>query len=134
MIIQEDYVSFETAKLLKKNGFDSPCELQYINCSSGHPFLTDRRDDAGCYYKNSEIEQDEYSVPTLQMAMKWLRKEHKLEIYPFHHKGYPKDKWGYNIKKEMPLSIIDKIQKLAIFDSYEESCDVAIQYCLVHLI
>lgn len=27
--ITEDYVSFETAKLLKKKGFDEPCECLY---------------------------------------------------------------------------------------------------------
>ena len=30
-MITEDYVSFETAKLLKENGFDSECDYLYVD-------------------------------------------------------------------------------------------------------
>ena len=30
-MITEDYVSFETAKLLKEKGFDEPCQYFYDN-------------------------------------------------------------------------------------------------------
>ena len=120
-MVTEDYVSFEVAKLLKEKGFDGAVHSHY-------------NQEGGIIMGGNPITKNCIERPTLQMAMKWLRKEHKLEIYPFHHKGYPKDKWGYNIKKEMPLSVIDKFQMLAIFDSNEESCDAAIKHCLENLI
>lgn len=130
-MITEDYVSFEIAKLLKEKGFDCSCEYQYINCSSGHPFLTDIRDDSGCYYKNSEIGQDEYSAPTQSMAMKWLREVHNIFIEisvdeMLKDEGY---QWAlyYNSTKEIrPYS--------GWGDSYEEACEAAIKYCLENLI
>lgn len=145
-MITEDYVSFETAKLLKEKGFDFCCESQYINCSSGHPFLTDIRDDAGCYYKNSEIEQDAYSAPTLQMVMKWLRK-----VYNIHFSIEPYTIFPENINCKVFYSV--EIQQLVTdnegilykgeleikhyiddIESYEEACEAAIKYCLDNLI
>jgi len=128
-MITEDYVSFETAKLLKEKGFDCSCEYQYINCSSGHPFLTDIRDDAGCYYKNSEIGEDEYSAPTLQMVMKWLREVHNLFIEPKISKNT--FLWGYRVSISNGST---RCIHANIFNKYEEACESAIKYALENLI
>ena len=73
-MITEDYVSFETAKLLKEKGFDSECHSHYYAC---------HRPDGSVQYHIAEIYslkslKDFYLAPTLQMAMKWLREVHKL--------------------------------------------------------
>jgi len=128
-MITEDYVSFETARLLKEKGFDCSCEHQYINCSSGHPFLTDIRDDAGCYYKNSEIGEDEYSAPTLQMVMKWLREVHNLFIEPKISKNT--FLWGYRVSISNGST---RCIHANIFNKYEEACESAIKYALENLI
>lgn len=132
--IKEDYVSFETAKLLKKKEFNIACEYQYINCSSGCPFLTDIRDDVGCYYKNTEIGQDEYSAPTLQMAMKWLREVHSLCVYSIplvtDSDGSAGCLWGYVISKR--LETLHKSE--CLFEEPEQACGEAIKYCLENLI
>ena len=86
MITEEDYVSFEVAKLLKEKGFTEECEYfydwykeseSYHICSNG----------GTC---NDEKYPDEYSMPTYQMAMKWLREIHKIHIViqPICRKGY----------------------------------------------
>lgn len=136
-MITEDYVSHEVAKLLKEKGFDFCCEFQYINCSSGYPFLTDIRDDAGCYYKNSEIGQDEYSAPTIQMAMKWLREVHNLFIFIstwLRHKDGTVQ-YYYEIRN-LNDKDFETISSCTIkeFDSYEKTCEAAIKYCLENLI
>ena len=133
-MITEDYVSFETAKLLKEKGFDICCEFQYINCLSGHPFLTDIRDDAGCYYKNSEIGQDEYSAPTLQMAMKWMREVHNIHVVP-KFDFYAGDYTG-RIYDGRRVSTGEKDDYIAIVgnSTYEQACEAAIKYCLEDLI
>ena len=132
--ITEDYVSSETAKLLKEKGFDHSCEYQYINCSSGHPFLTDIRDDAGCYYKNSEIGEDEYSAPTLQMVMKYLRKKHKLCIVSMpvvtDDDGDGGCLWNFVISRKLkPL-----YESEHLYESPETAFNDAIKYCLENLI
>ena len=73
-IITEDYVSFETAKLLKKKGFDEICYLGYNK--NGEYVPTNNR-------TNSQIIQPDFCFiccPTLQMAMKWLREVHNIFI------------------------------------------------------
>ena len=57
--MEEDYVSFETAKLLKENGFD---ETTYRNYSA-------TGDDS---YYNFTSPEDGIPCPTIQMARKWL--------------------------------------------------------------
>lgn len=53
--IKEDYVSFETAKLLKEKGFDEPCVYRH----DGSEDIWDvDKEDIAC------------NKPTLQMAMK----------------------------------------------------------------
>jgi hypothetical protein len=138
-MITEDYVSFETAKLLKEKGFDFCCEFQYINCLSGCPFLTDIHDDAGCYYKNSEIGQDEYSAPTLQMTMKWLREVHKLHIevnpavFDYKHDDIH-DGWSCEIMHLSSMAYNADFDFQKKYSTYEEACEVAIKYCLEKLI
>jgi len=73
-MIEEDYVSFETAKLLKEKGFDEPCYMAYVPTNRKHMM----RNDAG--HSNSMHPDDYYAVPTLQMAMKWLREVHNLNV------------------------------------------------------
>lgn len=68
-MITEDYISFETAKLLKEKGFGFYCSTYYTLhgevCEIG---------------KSQEI--NIAPRPTLQMAMKWLRKVHKIGVFP----------------------------------------------------
>lgn len=128
------YVDFETAKLLKEKGFDFCCEFQYVNCSSGYPFLTNIRDGAaGHYYKNSEIGQDEYAAPTLQMATKWLRERHQIFI------GIQRCKFKFFFTIESMNEPSENEYSLGHFKeferkTYEEACEAAIKYCLEKLI
>ena len=76
-MIQEAYVSFETAKLLKEKGFDEECwywyeEDGYFNASN---------DDYGFQSNSDHISNDFIcSAPTLQMALRWLREVHHIFI------------------------------------------------------
>ena len=70
-MIEESYVSFDTAKMLKEAGFDVPCTSQYTEGKSiwnvGYP---------------DNFNQDEfgYSRPTQALAARWLRDKHKLHV------------------------------------------------------
>lgn len=121
-MITEDYVSFETAKLLKEKGFDSECDYLYVNgdivraqggkCNwnKGETIFTD--------YKN------ECSAPTLQMAMKWLREVHNIAI---------ETEWEhlwYAYIKPMTSKPSEQDYYQCESSKYEEACEEAIKHYL----
>jgi len=72
--IEETYVSFEVAKLLKEKGFDVHCESYYEEDRSLHQFV-------GNY--NSEDQKKEmphYSRPTQSICIKWIRENFGIHI------------------------------------------------------
>ena len=138
MNITEDYVSFEVAKLLKENGFDGECDLFY---------RTDESEliihEASKIAYSQGIDDECVIIPTLQMAMKWLREVHNIifSVEPHSHKGikvtaYEFVYWhegNYHIPYEEKYP---KYHPLfgKTWDKYEEACEVAIKYCLENLI
>ena len=133
-MITEDYVSFETAKLLKEKGFDEECSCFYNNIDYGTPGL---EVDGQLYYKNSALDDEEYAAPTLQMAMKWLREVHRRIISPKYNevkdeRGLLYSMWFFDI---LPISkTLPIIEYNQSYDTYEEACEAAIKYCLENLI
>ena len=74
-MITEDYVSFETAKLLKEKGFEERIRSWYDNNGVFH--------EEGCRMSNSDCLPPTVMAPTLQMVMKWLREEKVLLLYRY---------------------------------------------------
>ena len=135
--ITEDYVSFETAKLLKEKGFDEYCPLWYnLDKPTEGPFFYK---EIGWYGHNSYDYNGKriISAPTLQMAMKWLRKEHKIIpiILTGEYSQKPLYYW-FRIDAIIEGRLKDAIYREDVkeFSSHEEACDAAIQYCLKNLI
>ena len=124
----EDYVSFETAKLLKEKGFDGKCWEAYTgnNWTYEPPF------------KNSEFNLDAeksfFTIPTLQMAMKWLREERKINIERITYwSRQEKTVYGNRIVNIVEIPTVLKEIDIA-YDTYEEACETAIKYCLENLV
>lgn len=124
-MVTEDYVSFETAKLLKEKGFDEvPVCTYYL--SYGGFYMTPMAVTNKDLYAHGHI-----AAPTLQMVMKWLREKHifiTLDIISFNLNDLPVwsfDVW-HNNNHEYRYS--------DYFDSYEQTCETAIKYCLKHLL
>jgi len=130
--ITEDYVSFETAKLLKEKGFDENTPVNY--------FVGDDKP-RGCvvgemiYHKRLEEDTHLIPAPTLQMAMKWLREVHHcvICITPLtFYCGEIVSKWGYCIWADDNTEVDEESSPR--HESYEEACEAAIKYCLEKLI
>ena len=124
-MITEDYVSFETAKLLKEKGFDWECVCYYFfkDEEQFEESLTHWNWNGGYTFR--------YSAPTLQMAMKWLRNKHDIFIEisvdeMLKDDGYQWALYNNSTKEIMPYADWEK--------SYEEACEAAIKYCLENLI
>jgi hypothetical protein len=118
-MIQEDYVSFKIAKLLKEKGFDEPTLWFYVG-------------DGTKYLAHKTLNGDWYRRPTLQMAMKWLREVHNISIEPLVDFGNGNEYWW-----AVDVAYIKKnglIDELCGYNSYEEACEAAIKYCLENLI
>lgn len=137
--LQEDYVSFETAKLLKEKGFDGEYrafwkdwkgEIRLCSCNRAHMFDYCSNSMLRIYNGSNELN---IAAPTLQMAMKWLRKVHEIFIRPNISFLYPIRYYceifcyGDNLKTQQDVTTEN-------FESPEEACEAAIKYCLENLI
>ena len=117
-MITEDYVNFETAKLLKEKGFDEECIYVYRHDGSEDIWDADKEDIA-C------------QKPTLQMAMKWLREKKIFITIGFcDDPALHKSEWIPEVCTHD--SIFD--EPSITYSTYEEACEAAIKYCLENLI
>ena len=131
-MISEDYCSYEVAKLLKEKGFDEPC-LQIWECGPDKKYLF--RLQSSCYQNITE--EDSCLAPTHQMTMKWLREKHKILITIIPQEvniGVDRMCYAiYRITEDLYQPLYNgKIGNLV--DSYEETVEAAIKYCLENLI
>ena len=145
-MITEDYICFETAKLLKEKGFKQECDYAtswyanqyYKNSCTGewfegeHQIIEDIDDKCNISYLSEK--GIFIPAPTLQMAMKWLVQEHKLyvNVVPSVEGYYWTEKWHSYVEilnKRYPFG-----RFIATFNSPEEACEAAIKYCLENLI
>lgn len=124
--MEEAYVSFEVARLLKEKGFNGECHKYYWGYFHGKEFLTE-----GTF--NPEYD---YPAPTLQMAMAWLREKHRILISidaykANHYEGYI-DSFEIDIFKNASHIIVPR--EIAIQTNYEEAVEAALEYVLKNLI
>lgn len=134
-MIEESYVSFETAKLLKEKGFDvavrTSIELIYLDRDDTEMIFHLDADNWNAYSSEHRL-----SCPTLQLACKWMREVHNLCIEPYRTaSGYL-----YTISKIWTGSEIysDEFngddEDSGQWTTYEKACEAAIKYCLKNLI
>lgn len=127
-MITEDYVSFETAKLLKEKGFEC-ANLRCFYDEDGDLLFSAWNIGAG---KNRLV------APTLQMAMKWLREVHHYYIQVMLDSWVRGGRLGYYLVLQKTDSdfemILQDVFDEAYYQTYEETCEAAIKYCLENLI
>lgn len=124
MNIQEDFVSLETAELLKEKGFNEECFALY----NPDGVLIQ----SGIRLNNTQVGRvkGSYSAPTLQMAMKWLREVHNIDIFPWKIGKGIYSCAIFNSDTEQDLSSDKDFPS----EKYEDACEAAIKYCLENLI
>lgn len=142
-MITEDYVSFETAKLLKEKGFDEATHqyyraITYLGteansiCIKSLDGIEDEPFHNSVYGFDFKGEDSgEYACPTLQMTMKWLRKNYNIHIEPRYF-PMPNIYRYVIIHSSFTNKNIDSHPQY--FNTYEEACECAIRYCLENLI
>jgi len=122
VMINEDYVSFEVAKLLKEKGFDSPCMGRYsVRSKEFHLDCTKMCNNGGLF---------ECAAPSQAMAMKWLRETHSIAIESM----LLSHGWFCQIEKILEDFCKEYIDETDSYKTYEEAVEAAIKYCLENLI
>lgn len=124
-MIQEAYVSFEAAKLLKEKGFNEPCRWAYDPNSSS--FAKNFSEP-----KNSELSEYEYSKPTQQMVMAWFREVHNINIDIVSI--WNLKRWEYQVFIITPSTSENPYVDNTLYMGYEEAVEAALKYCLEELI
>lgn len=83
--MEEQLISFETAKLAKEKGFGG----KGLTTSNGY-FRGNNLCNIPCNNKSDFCGKDEFSAPTQSLLQKWLREEHFLYVEPkrSHFDGY----------------------------------------------
>ena len=123
-MVTEDYVSFETAKLLKEKGFDEYCGYY------------DRNGEYWDYRVYNHRGEDYISAPTLQMAMKWLREVQNLVVNPAGHyvngklQSWEVDIYFLDCGVDATINAMGHIYG----KTYECACENGIKYCLENLV
>lgn len=126
-MITEDYISFEIAKLLKEKGFIENCLMRYSK-------VGDLVEEA--YKFNWNFQTIDYSAPTLQIVMKWLREVHNMYYEIQLLLGEKAEKYGdlklgiYQLSSSGSYVWKDWIYA----DTYVELYENYIKYCLENLI
>ena len=133
MNIQEDYVSFETAKLLKEKGFEGYSILIIYDENAANAYIKELQEKHLPYSSDDpKLKEFYYTQPTLQMAMKWLREVHNIFI-SIVFCTYPTEK---KVTWTPEISTFDSVfpESAIEYNSYEEAAEASIKYCLENLI
>lgn len=125
-MIEEDYCSYEVAKLLKDKGFNDPFTHMFIN-----------KDNVKFDCSSSGVVPKETIVcPTHQIAMKWLREVHNMYYEIQLLLGEKAEKYGgFKLDIYQLSSSGSYVWKDWIYaDTYVELYENYIKYCLENLI
>lgn len=126
----EEFVTLETAKLLKEKGFDETCEYCILN----------QDDDVigasrGCIINEKIVRhkniKNAIPITSLYQAQKWLRETKNMHVCIYRSaSGY-----GYDISKadngtHIINDLSDGPNEAGLWDTYEEALEVGIQEAL----
>lgn len=136
-MITEDYASYEVAKLLKEKGFDGLCYCHEFTDYEGN-FTTYHTE----YPENWNQSEPCVSIPTLGMAMKWLREEKDIYICVIPRTNYnmlthESSIWYYtNCERKENWGEGTTLMREKEFycPTWEEACESVLKYALENLI
>ena len=115
-MIEESYVSFETAKMLKEAGFDVPCTSNYMTSKSSWNDLQ---------RANFNASETTYSRPTQALAARWLREMYNVAIYSFYDTDM--EQWFYVVDAFTKNPVINVFQSGSEYDDYESSFEAGLR-------
>lgn len=133
-MIEESYVSFDTAKMLKEAGFDVPTRGIYrTNRTGDYSFVEyDRKqttDDLS--WNAADGFQYEYLAHTQALAARWLREVHGIVIDIIFYPPKRGKNWSYLIgDMEDMVWAGDYVHTTERFDTCEDAIEAGLQEAL----
>jgi hypothetical protein len=126
-MIEEQYVSFDNAKLAKEKGFDEEFENMHVWNNFKGEILEDV---SGYNMKNSHLGKNSYSAPTQSLLAKWLREKYNFTVIIIPVIGYYRSvgitKYSFRLFKKWNL-IPDSSKSE---DTYEKAMEAGLQEAL----
>ena len=108
-MIEESYVSFDTAKMLKEAGFDEVCRSAYYATGNS----------AVMHERNSMLSPGYVSRPTQALAARWLREVYNVAIYSLYDDDM--EQWFYVVDAFTNNPVINGFQSGSKYDDYESA-------------
>ena len=109
-MIEESYVSFDTAKMLKEIGFNIPINTSYSK---------DGKSEYNILPDNFNKFQDKFSRPTQALADRWLREVYNVAIYSLYDDDM--EQWFYVVDAFTKNPVINGFQSGYEYDDYESA-------------
>ena len=128
-MIEEQFVSFETAKLLKEAGFDVPCRGVYVTDRIGYYEFREndnKKTADDLWWNTRDGFQYEYLAPTLALAARWLREVHHYAVCVWFTIDYNKWFYAYGDTESMAFDEEYSISDF-IYDSYEQALEAGLR-------
>lgn len=122
-MIEEGYVNYDVARLLKDKGFDEKCFVHYAD--DGRYMVHTESP----YYNSILPNQKECTIPTQALVLKWLRDKHKIvcniciESRNFYYYSIFLIRSGVEAQ-------FQSVSPKPYYETYESACNAAIKYCL----
>ena len=127
-MIKEQFIEYETAKLLKKAGFLEQTDTCYFG-------TTNRIGGATTITENNSV----LPRPTQAIAARWLREQKGLHVYSFQtnlpltEPQTTKWKWGYIVTKVDDPTAPDKLFDIN-YTTYEDAMEAGIRRAIESVI
>ena len=121
IMIEESYVSFETAKMLKEAGFEANLKTRYVEEEKDEWAFWD----SGTKRSDYNYFDDTITCPTQALAARWLREVYGIMIVSFFDDYM--EKWYYVIDGVKKQSGIKCVQSASDYDDYETALEAGLQ-------
>ena len=114
-MIEEQFVSFDTARMLKEAGFDVECDWFYINDGSVDTGIVVRSTSP----RDHNMGTGFLSRPTQALAARWLREVYNVAIYSLYDDDM--EQWFYVVDAFTKNPVINGFQSGSEYDDYESA-------------
>ena len=132
-MITEDYVSYETAKLLKEKGFDGECFAYHLEKDNILGEYGKTPHTATSIITYSILHDDVLLCPTHQMAMKWLR-EKGIECVVIPIWNTIGKQYRSYVLSDLDDKYKDNYDSYSDNISYEKAAEAVLKYSLENLV
>lgn len=114
-MIEEQFVSFDTAKMLKEAGFEANLKTMYVEEEKDEWTFWD----SGAKRSDYNYFDDTIACPTQALAARWLREVYNVAIYSLYDDDM--EQWFYVVDAFTKNPVINGSQSGSEYDDYESA-------------